>query len=524
MPVFMPVDYRKMGCVRLSQNVGMKYAAICNIGLYKERSRIMPFKEYNQDQLFLLPPSLHEFLPKGHMAHIINEVVNGLDLRELYDRYNDLGSSAYHPQMMLKVLFYGYAMGERSSRTIGHRLKSDVAYMYLSALQQPDFRTINRFRKDNIDLLKGLFVQIVRLCVEMGMVSIGTIAIDGTKLKANASYRKTKGVSDLDEEIKAIDKQIETILKECEEVDEREDEQMGQDHSPYEVPSELREKQRLRERLESAKERVLSRGLKEINLTDEEATTMLHKGYRAEPSYNGQIAVEGSHGVIVAATLSDNPADYEGLVELVEQTEQNTGKKPSEVLGDSGFSSYENLQYLGDKQITGYIPDQRMESLRKGTAQHPEFHKSRFKYDEREDSYICPMGKLLSYKGVVKREGKPDLRIYQCSDCLECKRKWECTRAEYRTISLDPREYLMQTMRARLATKDGKKKYGKRKYIVEPVFGDMKYNRKMKEVLLRGKIKAKGEFLIMCIAHNLKKIANYIRAMVSTSKLQLQIG
>jgi len=210
-------------------------------------------------------------------------------------------------------------------------------------------------------------------------------------------------------------------------------------------------------------------------------------------------------------------------VELVEQTEQNTGKKP---LGDSGFSSYENLQYLEDKQITGYVPDQRMESIRKGTSQHPEFHKSRFKYDEVEDRYICPMEKVLPYKGVLKREGKPDLRIYQCSDCPECKRKLECTRAEYRSLSLDPREYLMQTMRARLATKEGKKKkkkYGERKYIVEPVFGDMKYNRNMRGVLLRGKIKAKGEFLIMCIAHNLKKIANYIRGMGSNPKLQLQL-
>jgi len=101
----------------------------------------MSFKEYNQDQLFLLPPSLDEFLPKGHLARVINEVVDALDLRELCERYSDLGCSAYHPQMMVKVLFYGYAMGERSSRLLAHRLKSDVAYMYLSALQQPDFRT-----------------------------------------------------------------------------------------------------------------------------------------------------------------------------------------------------------------------------------------------------------------------------------------------------------------------------------------------------------------------------------------------
>lgn len=192
----------------------------------------MSFKEYNQDQLFLLPPSLHEFLSADHLAHVINEVVHELDLCELYDRYSDLGCTAYHPQMMLKVVFYGYAMGERSSRVIAHRLRSDVAYMYLAALQQPDFRTINRFRKDNIDLLKGFFVQVVRVCVEMGMVSVGTIAIDGTKLKANASYRKTKRGRELDEQIQGIDREIERILKESEEVDEREDGLLGKTKVP----------------------------------------------------------------------------------------------------------------------------------------------------------------------------------------------------------------------------------------------------------------------------------------------------
>jgi len=237
-----------------------------------------------------------------------------------------------------------------------------------------------------------------------------------------------------------------------------------------------------------------------MDMRRESGTTMLHQGYRAEPSYNGQIAVEGSHGVIVAATLSSNPADYEALVDLVGQTEENTGEKPSEVLGDSGLSSYENLQYLEDHQITGYIPDQKTESLRKGTSQHPEFHKSRFQYQEAEDHYVCPMGKILPHKGLLKRKGERNLRIYRCSECPGCQRKPQCTRAEYRTLSLDPREYLMQARRVRLATQEGKRKYGKRKCIVEPVFGDMKYNRKMRGVLLRGKIKAKGEFWIMCIA------------------------
>lgn len=472
----------------------------------------MSFKEYNQDQPFLLPLSLHDFLPDGHLSHVINDVVNDLDISVLYARYSDLGCSAYHPQMMLKALFYGYAMGERSSRILAHRLKSDVAYMYLSALQQPDFRTINRFRKDNIDILKGLFVQIVRLCVEMGMVSVGTIAMDGTKLKANASYRKTKKAADLDGDIATIDEQIGTILRECEETDKREDELMGED-SPYEVNPELRDKQRLKEKIKEAKEKLLAKRSKEINLTDDESTTMLHKGYRPEPSYNGQIAVEEKSGVIVAATLTNNPADYEALKELTEETEANTGNRHMEVLADSGFSSYENLEYLEAKDIEGYIPDQKMESIRKGTYKHPEFHKSRFRYDEAADIYTCPMGKTLAYKGLMKRECQPDIRIYKCNACPGCARKQECTKAEYRAISLDPREYLMQKMRAKLDTKDGKAKYGKRKYIVEPVFGDMKHNRNMRGLLLRGKLKAKGEFLIMCIAHNLRKIARHITEM-----------
>lgn len=266
----------------------------------------------------------------------------------------------------------------------------------------------------------------------------------------------------------------------------------------------------MRERLREAREKLSQRGAKEINLTDEESTTMLHRAYRAEPSYNGQVAVEESNGVIVAADLSNNPADYGALVELVEQVEDNTGEKPAEVLGDSGYSSYENLQYLEERGITGYIPDQRMESFRRGTSQHPEFHRSRFRYDRGKDQYICPMGRLLPYQGSMKRKRKPEVRIYRCWDCPECGCKSDCTRAAYRRISVDPREHLMEKMRTRLETPEGRKKYSKRKYIVEPVFGDMKFNRKMGGMSLRGKLGARGEFLIMCIGHNLRKIAKYL--------------
>lgn len=470
----------------------------------------MSFKEYNQDQPFLLPLSMHDFLPESHLVRVINTVINELDLRELYDRYSDLGCTAYHPQALLKTLFYAYATGERSSRVIAHRLKSDIAYMYLAALQQPDFRTVNRFRKDNAEILKGLFIQVVRLCVGMGMTKMGMIAIDGTKLKANASYRKTTKTAELDEQIAEIDRQIEAILKESAETDRCEDEQQGSDGNVYKVPEMLEDKEKLRERLRQAKEALKESGSKEINLTDREAVTMLHKGYRPEPSYNGQIAVDGDSGVIVAAVLTDNPADYSGLVELIEQTEENTGSVPKEVLGDSGFSSYDNLSYLEERGIDGYIPDQKIESIRKGTCKHPEFHKSRFSYDEAADTYTCPMGQTLAYKTTMKRPGHSDIRLYKCEACAECSRKSECTRAEHRQISLDALEHLMQRMTEKLKTPEGRRKYGKRKYTVEPVFGDIKYNRNMRILHLRGKLKATGEFLLMCITHNLRKIAKHL--------------
>lgn len=233
--------------------------------------------------------------------------------------------------------------------------------------------------------------------------------------------------------------------------------------------------------------------------------TMLHRGFRAEPSYNGPIAVEEDNGVIVAATLTNNPADYEALGELIEQTEAIIGASPERVVADSGFSSHENLFYLEEKDIAGYIPDQKMESIRKGTCQHPEFQKSRFTYNEGKDSYICPTGKVLLYKGLMRRKGKPDIRVYRCTDCPQCNRKGECTKSKYRMVIRDPREFLMQKMRNRLASPEGRRLYSKRKYMVEPIFGDMKYNRNM-----RGTLKAMGEFLLMCIAHNLRKIAKYL--------------
>jgi transposase len=484
----------------------------------------MNFKEYDQNQQFLLPPALQDFIPAEHLARIINEVVEGLDLSELYNRYSDMGCTAYHPQMMLKLLFYGYATGERSSRLLANRTGSDVAYMYLAGMQRPDFRTINRFRKDNIGVLKGLFVQIVRLCGAMGMVSIGKIAIDGTKLKANASYSKTTKSKELADEISAIEREIAGILRESEETDGQEDHEQGEDASIYEVPKELGDKQRLKEKLEEAKKKLAASGHKDINLTDNDCRTMIHRGFRPMPSYNGQAAVEEKSGVIVAAEISDNPADYWGLKTMVEQVEANTGRKPEKVLADSGYDSYDNLAYLKEKGVTGYIANQTKQSIENGKQLNAEFDRSRFVYDAEKDSYRCPMGETLRYWKKHAYPGTTGGKMYICDSCENCSSRAKCTRSKYRMLCINPREHLVLEMKDRLGSAAGREIYSRRKSMIEPVFGDMKHNRNMRELKLRGRTKAAGEFLLMCITHNIRKIAKRAKELRGSRSCQQWIS
>lgn len=468
------------------------------------------FKDYDQEQRFLLPLSLEEFVAEDDLARVINEVVNGLDLTELYGQYSELGCSAYHPQLLLKVLFYGYATGERSSRRIAYRLKSDVAYMYLAGMQRPDFRTINRFRQEHLVLLQDLFVQIVRLCQALGMVQVGTIALDGTKVKANASLRQSLNQEKLAEGLAEVEEEIRQILSEAAVTDEQEDATEGEEQSGYEIPKALRDARLRQERLQQAQVQLAASGSKQLNLTDAAASLMPHAQQQWQPSYNGQIAVDASQGVIVAATVSTSSADQEALPELVQQTIAITGTSPEEVVADAGFASADNYLELKKKQITGYIPDAKDLSVQRGTAQHPEFTKQQFTYDQNTDTYRCPQGKTLVYHNTQKNKQEIPIRIYQGVACPGCARRSECTTAKYRRVCRDPREAVVQEMRERVNSEAGKQRLELRQWLVEPIFGHFKQNWKYRDFLLRGKDKVTGEFLLFCMAHNLKKMAKWL--------------
>jgi transposase len=467
------------------------------------------FKEYRQDQHFLLPPSLDEFVPEGHEVRIINDVVDTLDSSVLLSRHEGGGAPAYHPAMMLKVITYAYSLGIYSSRRIAQELKTDTAFMYLSGLQAPDFRTICLFRAQHASVLPDLFVEIVRLCASLGMVGLGHIAFDGTKLKANAALRQSHERDSLDKEIDGIKEQVRQMIEASARIDENE-EQEHPDGDGSEMAKELRKKEYRLKRLNEARETLEKENLRRVNITDPESRLMQDSRRVIQPSYNGQIAVDEKEQVIVATNITQETTDHHELVKMLELVEQNLGTLPKETSADAGYSSYENLQYVEQKGLDAYIPDDFFLALENKDKSEKRYHKSNFQYEQTRDVYICPEGQILKRYQEMKRRGKLAFIVYRGKACKGCAAKERCTSGPARRITRDGRESLVEAMRAKLRSEEGKDIYKKRLYTVEPVMGDMKWNRRRIMMSLRGLEKVRGEFSLMCLVHNVKKITKKV--------------
>jgi len=467
------------------------------------------FKEYTQSQGLLLPPSLEEFVPENHEVRIVNEVVDTMDLSSLLAKYEGGGAPAYHPAMMLKVIIYAYSREIYSSRSIAQELKTDTAFMFLSGLQSPDFRTICLFRSEHAGALPNLFVEVVRLCASLGMVGLGHIAFDGTKLKANASVKQTRDREGLEKEIERIEEQMRQMIESSAKVDELED-LLHPDGDGSEIAVELRKKEYRLKKLQEAKEVLEREKLEKVNVTEPDSRLMKDSRGVIRPSHNGQIAVDDKDQVIVAADVSQNATDHAEFEPMVEQVERNLGALPDKGTADAGYSSYDNLEYAEGKRLDMYMPDNFLEALDEKAEGEKRYHKSNFRYDEARDAYICPEGKELKRWVEQKREGKPPLMVYRGESCRECPVRERCTRGEARTLSRDGRESLMDAMRQKLRSEEGKQIYKKRGYTVEPVFGEIKWDGRKLSMDLRGSVKVRGEFSLLCLVHNVKKIVRRV--------------
>ncbi|HHT9137880.1 MAG TPA: IS1182 family transposase, partial [Candidatus Wunengus sp. YC60] len=444
-------------------------------------------------------------------CRLVKEVVFSLDTEAIEAKYSFLGQRTYHPKLLLSVLFYGYATGVRSSRKLAERCLGDHLFIYLMQCYTPDHRTISDFRKNNLKEIEKYFVDIVRIFSKLGYTSVGKIYLDGTKLKGNASAKRTKDRAGFEKWLSEIEEEIATVLKEAETIDNQEDESCKIDPEQAALQKKLSDRTYLKRKIEEALEVMKEEGKEKINLTDRDANHMKSGGSKdIRPGYNCQAAVTES-GIIMAAESVTDANDRNQLKPMIEQTESNTQGKVKEVAADSGYGSYANYEYLEQEGIDGYVPDDHFQQYKSGEYEKEEnrYHYTNFEYDAATDSYVCPEGKRLKYwkTRTKKTESRQwNHKVYKGTACGACEKRSLCTKAKTRELLIDIREPLLQKMREKLVSDDGKRKYFMRQYIIEPVFGHLKFNVGYRNFLLRGLEKVRAEFKLMCIGWNLKKM------------------
>lgn len=497
----------------------------------------MKFMPYDQNQAYLLPPSLVECLPTDHICFIIDDVVNNLDLTEIEKDYTEEGHPAYNPKLLIKVLFYGYLQGTRSSRKLESKTAEDIAFRFLAANAHLDHGTINLFRKNQLSKLALIFAQIIAAIKSLGFADFSNISIDGTKIKAQASKENlfTK------EEVNKLKSKLEKFLAESLEIDEEEDEKFGDKRGYNQIPERLADpkirKEEIRKiqkrladldkvnkeidkRQEKAKEDDKKEGRTEkgkqkqnktnslaANTTDSESALMKMKDASFKMAYN--VGIAASNQFIAAYDVTNDPVDTKTLPEMVKKTEEITKQKVKTAKADSAYFTKDNINFLKDNQTEAFIPDtlmksdERQENRLNKENMNNKYDRKNFTYHKENDWFTCPEDKILK----LKEKRKDGTRHYKGSECQNCPNKSLCTPAQARSIKIDIElEEMRNTMRAKLKTTEGKKKYNERLPEIEPVMADLKHNQYFTEFLCRGKEMAMVEVGLASIAHNIKKI------------------
>jgi len=461
-------------------------------------NKLSGFKEYDLGQSFLIPTSINDYIPANHPARLINMVTKGMDFSKLNEKYcPDVGQNAYDTRMMINILFYALFVKVDSSREINSRLKTDLAFMFLSGRQTPSYRSIARFRVKFFDEIDDFFVQIVKICYQMGLVGLEHLSIDGTKIKANASYKK-----DIDE--KRVKNKIKAILRKGLQTDIDED-KIFDESTPFEIPPEVASNPELNTNIKKALEdlKLLKESNKtKLNKTDPDANIMKNKTLTL-PSYNFQGVIDDKHNVMVAACVTQEETDYNQLVPMIGQTISNLGLNPKIVCADAGYFTYDNYEWCKNNEIVALIPDNMYFTETHGRSKY--YPKSKFRYNSESDTYTCRGGRTLSFIRFKKDKKGNELRIYR-GKCDWCPLSLSCKKGKNRTITRHPQEHLITEMRKRLDSKSGKEAYSKRLTNAEGAFGVMKHNGNWREVKHRGSMKASGECMLHGCVYNLKII------------------
>lgn len=443
------------------------------------------FRDYNPDQLMLLPTDLKQWLPEDDLIYFLIDIVGELDLQPIYREYTYRkgGQPPYHPRMMLSLLFYAYCIGMPSSRKIEQATYQQIPFRVLTANQHPDHDTIANFRKRHLQSLAKLFVNVLQLCQKAGLVKLGHVSLDGTKVRANASRHKAMSYGRMDAKITELENQVQQMLSKAEACDQNEDALYGKGTRGNQLPQQLQFRQSRLEKIREAKkvleaeaqanfkaqrkeyqkkvkareQRTDRRGRppkapsadpdpkRQYNFTDPDSRLMVDGATKSfQQSYNCQAAVDEEEQVIIASGVTQDTNDKLQVKPVVKKIKANLGNRlPDKMSADAGYFSEDNCKFLASQKIQAYIATEKTNQLSKHSA---------------------PGGRMPKNATLTER------------------------------------------MTRKLQTRKGRSIYEKRKQIVEPVFGQIKEVRRLRRFSFRGIKNVAAEWDLICLTHNLLKL------------------
>ena len=473
---------------------------------------------------------LDEALPSDHPVHVFVDLIRSTDLTHFVIPPGPKGEKPYHPHALFGILAWGYLHGVRSSRKLARLARQEATFVYLAGGGRPNYRTLARFRRDNAAAFTVVFQETVVLALHLGLAKLGHVALDGTKLKASASKHKAMSYGRMKQREAQLRDEITRLVEQAETLDAAEDQEYGADSDGYSVAEELAFREArlakiraLRERLEA--EQRAAQGLPEAaapaiddqeqrSFGDGDARLMLMKRGEYAYAYNAQVAVDGASGIIVAAALTHIAPDVGHLPDLVAEVRalRDTAALPEEdpttVSADSGYFSHDNVAEDGggiDLLIAAGRDDPAAAGSRAGV-----YPADRFGYDAARDVWLCPADKLLARQVTTPgARGRPSKHRYLAdpADCPACPLRARCLKpGEVQRVLVVQRCRATGAMRFKLRQPEARRRYARRKAIVEPVFGQLKENRGFAALSLRGLVLAAGEYLLACLAHNLGKL------------------
>lgn len=468
----------------------------------------MSFIKGDREQIGFIGYSIDDFVEKDSKARFIANIVEKIDTRNLYQRYSDQGGEAFDPKIMLATWFLGYCESITTTRKLEYNCKKNLDFIYISANLQPDHSSLSRFRQKHLDLMPDYFVEIIKQAYEMGISDFKRVSIDGTKLRAVSSKKKSMKSEALEELIKAVEQDISEYM--CELDLEEEEEKL----------------EKKKEKLAKAAEELLKRKEEirkdyrdnhQVNIEEPEACMMdTGKNRESYPGYNAQVSTDTDTQLIVSADVVKDRNDLKQFTRQCKNVEKNIGiSKERTYIGDGGYNSLSELENLYNEEIDAYIAGNRKTKSREEKIKESKaLTKDDFTYDKENDCYICPKGNRLEYN---KREENKHFKgnRYKAKDCLSCAIKKLCLAKNntngYRELRRDDREQYAEKMKEKMTTNIAKEMMYTRRTTVETVIGNLKSNMGYNRFRLKGLNKVNGEFKLMCIGHNLNKLYLYVQ-------------